>query len=79
MAWFLNHTIDPRTGRPQPPPVWLSLRLATLACWGMSIFIIMTAGMDFAVRGPREAQPMWLTGAAICGALGYLPHAVLGG
>jgi hypothetical protein len=79
VAWFLNHTIDPRTGRPLPPPyTWLALRLEAFICWGMAIFIVMIAGMDFAMHGARDAQPMWLTGAAIFGALGYVPHAILG-
>lgn len=76
--WVLNHTIDPRTGRPQPPNVWLSLRLTAIACWGMAVFLVLVAGMDFTLHGARDAQAMWITGATIFMALGYVPHAVLG-
>ncbi|WP_285712226.1 hypothetical protein [Erythrobacter oryzae] len=75
--WFLSHTIDPRTGRPQPSGAWLSLRLAAIACWGMAILVAGIAGIDFARWGPRDAQAMWLTLAAIFVAFGYGPHAVL--
>lgn len=75
---FLNHTIDPRTGRPQPRPVWLSLRLAALAYSGMAVLVVLFAGRDFIVHGARDAQVMLITIAAIFMAFGYVPHAVVG-
>lgn len=76
--WFLDHTIDPRTGRPQPPAAWLPLRLAAITCWGMATFVVFIAGVDFAMHGDRDALAMWLPGAAVFMALGYVPHAALG-
>lgn len=76
MAWFLSHTIDPRTGRPQPPDSWLALRLMAIGCWGMAILLAGITVSDFAEHGARDAQAMWLASAVIFIALGYGPHAV---
>lgn len=44
----------------------------------MALIVLIIACMDFTMHGLLEDQPMWLTGAAIFGMLGYVPHSALG-